>query len=183
MFISEDGPERQGSQGDPSRNKGASRRHFPSPQSQHKQQPPAETNTCYLTCLKQALSPCTLVQSPFLAKLTLVLAAGPSPRRPVQTTDHISQPASCVGLHMRQLQWWRVSFCKQTSARFVKMQPTSGWGPNTAHNRKREALQTTKLKEKEAKTQQESTRRHSLKHQALGDRGQWTAGHYRTSSP
>ena len=93
---------------------------------QHKKQPPAGTNTRYLTCLKQALPPCTLADPPFLAKLALVPVTGPSPRRSVQTTDTTSPNLQVVWDFKRgSCKWWQVSFCKQTTAHLVKMQSTS----------------------------------------------------------
>lgn len=75
----------------------------------------------------------------------------------------------------------QVSLHTQTSAYLVKM-CHSGGRPSMAHDRLREPLLTTRLKEKAARAQQQATGNTALKYKVLGDRGHCTAGPSSSSS-
>lgn len=132
-------------------------------------------DTCYLTCLHQA-------PNPLLGQIRPSQCCR-SPPREVQATcpPHLQTSTFCA-TSVPAAAGAGLIF-KETTAHLVKMHPHHCWGPNTAHNRQGDPLQTTGRKEKEAKPQQQST--HNTEEtlpEAPGNRGHCTARHYRTSS-
>ena len=136
-------------------------------------------NTCYLTCLHQAWPSClegstlpshTCLSPSAMLPLPQKMSAKP-PKISSQTCAfYETSVPEVAGL---------ISQAEQHKS--CPNMPHPSWGPNNGHKRQREPVQTTRLKEKETKTQQQSPcnthRRHSLKQQALGYREHCTAGH------
>lgn len=132
LLISKHDPERQGSWGDPARNKEASRCYFllslPGINNRHLQEPvQLILTTYYLTCLQQALLPHALVDLPFPVTLASVLFLhAPSSRR----TNPVNISSSYLHVFVRTQVWWQqgqVDHC--TPCQNV---PHHCWGPNTA---------------------------------------------------
>jgi len=106
---------------------------------------------------------------------------GPLPNKtsPNSYPHPVSQPRSFVGPQF-WWQWQQVSFHKQTRAHLVKTHHILVRDKHCPQQA-RKFLHTTDLKDKAARTQQQSTHnthwRHCLECQALGNRGHYMAGH------
>ena len=153
-------PRETGIKGDPSRNKGGDWYHFPLP-------PPAQTmatygnqqhtDTLYETGLHQATPP-PCFQGSVLPSHTRLSpgTVGSSPRRLAQTLPTPHLRPTCFEGPQFQWQQGKDSFFKQTTAYLVISCPTPA-GEQTLPTRQREPLRTSRLKEEEARAQQQGT--------------------------
>lgn len=147
--------------GHPSRNKGVGKPHFPPRRPSINTWPPAYKlgKEQHQHSLPNLITPrpthCGPVDLPFPGTLASVLALqAPSPGRVEQIplTPHLPTCMFYGMSHPEVAVAAGLFTCRPTHIRCA----SASWRPNTAHNRQREPLQMTRLKEKAARTKQQA---------------------------